>query len=116
MLSNSIRSRLFDPTLLPPALRAVRSAIFPDNVLGPARVPPSTDEVESIKRECARVIVEVVPQYARKVFFATNEKDMMQDDVEDILGLFADPYVNKHLIFSFVDLFVSRLFPESIEG
>lgn len=107
---------MFDPGLLPTALQAARSAIFPDNVLGPARAPPSIGEVVAIKQECARVIVELVPEYVRKVFFATQEEDAMRDDVKDMLSLLDDSYINKHLIFSLVDLIVVRLFPEDVEG
>lgn len=112
LFSHTIRKRLFDPAVVPHALQAIRSAIFPDNAMGPARVPPSADEVVAIRRECARVIVEVIPAFVRSRYFATEDVDMMREDVEDMLNLFADQYVNKHLIISVVELLVVRLFPE----
>lgn len=115
LLSHAIHTRILNPALLPPALQAVRSAIFPDNALGPARVPPSEDEIVAIRRECARAIVEVVPPYVRAKFFATDDVDSAREDVEDSLDLFADAYINKHLIVEVVELIVMRLFPEIAE-
>merc|ERR1711974_222344 len=51
LLSHTIHARVLNPALLPPALQAIRRAIFPDDALGPARVPPSDDEVVAIRRE-----------------------------------------------------------------
>jgi len=101
-----------NPALLPPALQAIRRAIFPDDALGPARVPPSDDEVLAIRRECARVIVEVVPSYVRAKYFATDDVAAMRGDVEMSLDLFADSFINKHLIVDIVELIFLRLFPE----
>jgi hypothetical protein len=103
---------VLNPALLPPALQAIRRAIFPDDALGPARVPPSDDEVVAIRRECARVIVEVVPPYVRSKYFATDDLATMQGDVEDSLDLFADSFINKHLVVDIVELIFLRLFPE----
>lgn len=103
---------MLNPAILPPALHAIRRAIFPDDALGPARVPPSEDEVVAIKRECARVIVEVVPPHFRATFFATKDVALMRNDVEGSLDMFADSYLNKHLIVNIVELVFLRLFPE----
>lgn len=115
LLSHTFAARVLNPALLPPALHAIRRAIFPDDALGPARVLPSKDEVVAIKRECARVIVEVVPPHVRAIFFATGDVTLMRDDVEGSLDLFADSYLNKHLIVNIVELVFLRLFPEISE-
>ena len=112
LLSHTIHARVLNPALLPPALQAIRRAIFPDDALGPARVPPLDDEVVAIRRECARVIVEVVPPYVRSKYFATGDVAIMRDDVEESLDLFADSFINKHLIVDIVELIFLRLFPE----
>lgn len=93
-------------------LRALRSTLFPANALAPARVPPTAEEVLEIKHECARVVVEAVPAPLRTRFFATHDLEAMKTDVEGILDLFGDSYINKHLVVSAVDLLVVRLFPE----
>ena len=115
LFSHTIRKRLLNPAVVPPALQAIRSAIFPDNAMGSARVPPTADEVVAIRRECARVVVEVIPPFVRTRYFATDDVDVMREDVEGMLDLFADQYVNKHLIVSVVELLVVRLFPEIAE-
>ncbi|KAM0719891.1 hypothetical protein Q7P37_004026 [Cladosporium fusiforme] len=115
LLSHTIHTRVLSPALLPPALQAIRSAIFPDNALGQARVPPSEDEAIAIRRECARAIIQIVPPYVRTKFFATEDVALAQEDVEDSLGLFADSYLNKHLVVEIVELVVLRLFPEVAE-
>ena len=112
MLSHTIHTRVLNPALLPPALQAIRRAIFPDDALGPARVPPSDDEVVAIRRECARVIVEIVPPYVRSKYFVTGDVAIMRGDVEESLDLFADSFINKHLIVDIVELIFLRLFPE----
>jgi hypothetical protein len=115
LLSHTFTARVLNPAILPPALHAIRRAIFPDDALGPARVPPSEDEVVAIKRECARVIVEAVPPHVRAIYFATGDVTLMRDDVEGTLDLFADSYLNKHLIVNIVELIFLRLFPEISE-
>ena len=104
---------MLNPTLLPPALEAIRRAIFPDDALGPARIPPTDVETIAIKRESARVIVEVIPPYVRGKYFATEDAELMRADVEDFVGLlFGDSFINKHLIVEIVEVVFLKLFPE----
>lgn len=115
LFSVQIQQRLLDPALLPPALQAIRGAVFPDNVLAPPRVPPTSDEVTEIKRECAKAIVELVPKPVRVLYFATEDTDLMRKDVEQTLDLFGNAYVNRHFVVALMDLLLVRLFPETIE-
>lgn len=96
-------------------LQAIRSALFPDNALVAARVPPTSAEVVEMKRECAMTIVRAIPNAIRSRIFGTKDQDLMRQDVESTLDLFADAYINKHLIISAVELIVMRLFPELSE-
>ena len=114
-MSSRINARLAHPDLLPSVLRAIRGALFPDNALAAAREPPTSAEVLEMKRECAKTIIHVVPNAIRTRFFGTKDEDLMRQDVEGILDLFADQYINKHLIMSAVELMVVRLFPELAE-
>ena len=111
-MSAQINKYLSRPDLLPRILLAIRGAIFPDNALAIMRQPPTSAEVVAIKRECADAIVQIVPGPIRTRYFATKDEDLMRQDVETTLDLFADPYINKHLIVSAVELLVVRLFPE----
>ena len=111
-MSAEINARLSRPELLPSVLHAIRSALFPDNALAAARVPPTGAEAAEIKRVCANTIIEVIPEIIRNRYFGTDDLDLARQDVEKTLDLFADPYINKHLIISAVEVLVVRLFPE----
>lgn len=65
-----------------------------------------------IKRECAMAIIDAVPRILRDRFFATNDVDLMIEDVGCELDLLGDSHLNKHLIVRVVELIVARLFPE----
>lgn len=80
--------------------------------MGPPRVPPRPEEVIGIKRDCARAIAQAIPPSIGSRFFATSNQELMTNDIETTLDLFADEYINKHLIIDLVDLIVVRLFPE----
>jgi hypothetical protein len=112
LMAAEINARLSRPDLLPSVLQAIRSALFPDNALAAARVPPTSAETAEIKRVCASTIVEVIPKVIRNRYFGTADLDLARQDVEKTLDLFADSYINKHLIISAVELIVVRLFPE----
>lgn len=116
LLSLQIQTKLLRAEYLPTLLQAIRTALFPENALAEARVPPTADQVDEIKRLCADTIIETVPEPLRIRFFATADTELMRQDVEGTLDLFADSYLNKHLIISIVELLVSRLFPELSEG
>ena len=111
-MSSKIDDWLSRPDLLPRLLKAVRGAVFPDNALAPTRQTPTSAETTEIKRACAKTIVEAIPILVRNQYFATKDFDLMRQDVERTLDLFADSYINKHLIVSAVELIVVRLFPE----
>lgn len=115
-MSFNIHKRLLTAHWVPSVLQAARSALFPDNVLAPARIPPTSDQVGQIKRDCASNIVEAIPDALSARFFATKDRDLMRDDVEAELDLLADSYINKHLIISAVELLAVRLFPELTVG
>lgn len=112
MISSEISATLSRPALLPSVLQAIRSALFPDNALAAARVPPTSAETAEIKRECANTIVEVIPVVVRSRYFGTTDLELARQDVEGTLELFADSYINKHLIISAIELIVVRFFPE----
>ena len=127
LLSHQIRIRLLNPHLLPTLLQTVRTSLFPNNSLGPARIPPSSpQQVLEIKRKCADVVIDAVPEFVRGVYFgllptdddggdgdgAARRKEDMRGQIEEILDVFGDAYMNKHFMFSVVDLIVVRLFPE----
>lgn len=48
----------------------------------------------------------------RSKLFPLNGSRSVQGEIEEMLDAFGDPYLNKHMLFSLVDLVFSRLFPE----
>jgi biotin synthase-related radical SAM superfamily protein len=91
--------------------------MFPNNSMGPARVPPTAAEIVAIRARCAAAIVSAVPDVLLKqVFKEAGKKPMssieVQAQVEEMLDVFADGYLNKHLIVGIVDLVFARLVPE----
>ncbi|MCJ1284109.1 hypothetical protein MMC26_003440 [Xylographa opegraphella] len=125
LVDNFLRSLLatyvLTPAQLPPLLRTLRTALFPANALAPPRAVPSPDEQLAIKHRCADAILDLLPRALARRFFATSspqdgdadgERRAMRADVEAVLDVFGDPYMNKHLVFGIVELCFVRLMPE----
>ncbi|GAB1320530.1 PXA domain-containing protein [Madurella fahalii] len=73
LLSYGIHTFLLDAANLPPLLRSVRGALFPNNTAAnnrkPALVPPSSDaELRALKRRCASSLLGLVPRGVGSVF------------------------------------------------
>jgi hypothetical protein len=101
-----------NPTFLPILLRTLRTSLFPNNTLGPARQAPSAEETKCIKRRCATKLLSLFPQKAARAYFASESQMEQLEQVEILLGCLDDAYLNKHLIFQIVELVVVRLMPE----
>lgn len=65
-----------------------------------------------MKHAAANAIIDALPEMVRKVYFAGAERADMVDDVEGILDVFGDAYLNRHFVFAVVEVLVVRLFPE----
>ena len=104
--------RLLDPAMLPRIMHAIRTNAFPNDTFPSARQPPTSDEIAEIKRRCAVAIVDSIPEYIRKLYFATKDTGVMERDVESMLDVFGDAYINKHLMVAALELLAVRLFPE----
>jgi len=89
--------------------------MFPNNSLGPGRVPPTSEEAMELRQKCAAAIVAALPPIVVKQVFAKRGEGEVQKQVEEMLDTFGDAYLNKHLVVAIVDLVVVRLFPELIE-
>lgn len=133
------------PTLLPTLLRNLRIALFPYNARGPpAPSPPSSDEQLKIRRRAAEALLSLVPRPLGRIIFATGdlnntsrsssswrkrddeekesgevgddeETEEMISQVEEILDVFGNAYLNKHLIYNVLELVLVRLAPEMAE-
>lgn len=112
LLSHQISKTIMNPNRLPFLLLSIRTNLFPNNTLGPGRVPPTDDEALEIKRQCASAMIRALPEFIRLKLFASQEPAAIQIEAEEMLDAFGDPYINKHVLFALVDLVFSRLFPE----
>lgn len=105
-------------SLLPSLLLDVRTTLFPNNSLGPppAPGPQTSEELERVRARAARDLLGLVPGPVAAVFFASPDPDRWRCQVEtDMLDLFSDPYLNRHLIYAALELVLVRLLPELAE-
>lgn len=118
-LSQTISSHVLTPQLIPQAILALRTSLFPHNTLGPpAPPPPSAAETLALRRAAASSCVALVPEVAVKVYFGVEGEGWVEDavtQVEELLEVFGDGYCNRHLVFGVVDLVVGRVVPEMRE-
>jgi len=114
VLSHAIHTHVLDPALLPPLLRTVRAALFPNNTLAPARPIPTVSEQIFIRQRCAEMILSLIPAKVQDVYFGTDQERRVRE-VEEILNIFDDSYCNKHLLYGIAELIIVRLMPELAE-
>ena len=116
-LSSSIRKHILPPSILPPLLLNLRVALFPGNTRGPPTPePPSSEERLQIRRRCAEAVLSIVPPLVSRAYFKVEPDKDGEDEavrqVEEILDMFGDAYLNKHLVYNILELVVVRLVPE----
>ena len=116
-LYNTLEQQVFVPSLIPLTLRNARAVIFPNNTLGPpAPPPPSEEEILQIRRKAAKDLLSLAPSTVKRTFFATDDEDeMVQVVEEEVLDVFSDSNMNKHLIYGILELIIVRLVPEMAE-
>lgn len=107
-----MHKRILNPAFLPGVLRTLRATLFPNNALGPPRQIPSDEEAREIRRRCAASLLNLLPPTVAIAFFASHDRDVQLQEVEEVLTCLDDTYLNKHLIFQIVELVVVRLVPE----
>lgn len=124
LLSNYVHTHLLNPAYIPKLLRIVRATLFPNNAPGPPKPIPSAAEIVAIKRRCAETIARVLPSALGARFFAlkgvsASDEDgrrdvevLLANEIEELLDVVGDSYMNRHLIFGIVELIIVRLLPE----
>ena len=116
-LSSSIRKHILPPSVLPPLLLNLRVALFPGNAQGPPTPePPSSEKRLQIRKRCAEALLSLVPPLVSRVYFSVDsdedgEKEMI-GQVEQVLDVFGDAYLNKHIFYNILELVIVRLMPE----
>lgn len=108
-----ILTHLHPPTLLPQILQRIRQVLFPNSTLPPpSPPPPETEEVTAIKRHCAESILSLLPPAVCGKFFASEDRELCVEEVENELDVWGDGYMNKHLAYAAVELILVRVLPE----
>lgn len=85
----------------------------------PAPPPPSLDQIAEIRRQCATSILSLLPPSFARQFFSTEKAEGEEEMEEwirqvdtDLLEVWADAYLNKHLAYAILELVVVRVLPE----
>lgn len=99
-------------------LLGLRSAVFPNNSLGPPAPPvPSLEQQLDLRRNAAKALLSLVPPSVAQTLFNSHDEDDIVLQIEhDILDVFGDKYMNKHLIYGILELVLVRLVPELQEA
>ncbi|KAH7041114.1 PXA domain-containing protein [Microdochium trichocladiopsis] len=74
LMSHCIQTYMLAPDHLPPLLRSIRGALFPNNAPGTSTLtPPSSDEeLAALKRRCARAIWGAVPKRVGRLYYGAS--------------------------------------------
>ncbi|KAI0834972.1 hypothetical protein F5Y06DRAFT_146426 [Hypoxylon sp. FL0890] len=74
LLSHHIHTYILDPARLPPLLRAVRGALFPNNAPGASSlIPPSSDkQLAALRRKCASALLALVPKRVGRLYYGSS--------------------------------------------
>ncbi|KAI1150163.1 PXA domain-containing protein [Nemania diffusa] len=75
LMSHYIHVHVLDATHLPPLLRAIRGALFPNNAPGVSSLkPPSSGEqVAALRRRCASALSGLLPRAVGELYYGTNK-------------------------------------------
>lgn len=93
-------------------LGIVRAAMFPNNSPAPARAAPTSEQIEEIRLRAAEALVSGLPASVCRVYFASTVREDWLAAVDGWLGIFGDPYLNKHLGIRLLELLVVHTMPE----
>ncbi|KAI1169957.1 PXA domain-containing protein [Nemania sp. FL0916] len=75
LMSHYIRIHVLDPAHLPPLLRAIRAALFPNNAPGVSSLkPPSSGEqLAALRRRCASALWGLLPRAVGEQYYGINQ-------------------------------------------
>lgn len=74
-MSHYIQIHVLDPAHLPPLLRAIRAALFPNNAPGISslKAPSSGEELATLRRRCASALWGLLPKAVGELYYGTNK-------------------------------------------
>ena len=85
--------------------------------MGPAAPPPpAAEEVQQLRRQAAEDVLSLIPTVVSNIFFATNDREAaIEAFEEEVLDLFSDSNMEKHLIYNILEMVLVTLLPELAE-
>ncbi|KAF5098493.1 hypothetical protein D0Z00_002015 [Geotrichum galactomycetum] len=93
-------------------IRIARETLFPNaGPMGPGRVYPDPDEQAAIRAHCHKALLGCMSETAKFMVLGDEPKE----SIDEILDLFADKLVNKHLVYALLEHIIARLVPELTE-
>ncbi|RMD44442.1 hypothetical protein DV735_g691, partial [Chaetothyriales sp. CBS 134920] len=118
---NTLEQHVFVPPLIAVTLREARASIFPNNSLAPPATPlPSSQQqaplASELRQQAASDLLSLIPKPIKQIYYTTtSEEEMRQAVEEEVLQAFDDRSMNRHLLYSVIDLIVVSLLPELVE-
>lgn len=93
-------------------IRIARETLFPNaGPMGPGRVYPDPDEQAAIRARAHKALLGCMSETAKFMVLGDEPKE----SIDEILDLFADKTVNKHLVYALLEHIIARLVPELTE-
>ncbi|ANB15380.1 hypothetical protein AWJ20_3007 [Sugiyamaella lignohabitans] len=93
-------------------LKSVRQNLFPNNGnMGPPRTVPTTEEQIELHNQAIESIIHNIPDRLRPLLLGSNP----YEELADILDVFSEQAINKHLIYSLLDFIILSILPELTE-
>lgn len=93
-------------------VRIARETLFPNTgPMGPGRDYPEPEEQAAIRARAHTALLGCMPETAKFVMLGDDPKE----SIDEILDLFSDKLVNKHLVYILLEHIIARLVPELTE-
>lgn len=93
-------------------IKIVRNTLFPNaGSMGPGRVFPTEAEQESIRQSAYDAIYRSFPEAGKTILLGNSPEER----INEFLDLFENKNVNKHLVYTLLELVISRIAPELTE-
>lgn len=100
MVNRMLRQYICNEKTIVAILKSARENLFPNNgSMGPPRVLPDEDEQCEIRERLKKLIA----------------KQKLPIDIDELLDLFGNKQINKHLVYNLIDYIVVTLLPELVD-
>jgi hypothetical protein len=112
-----VHEHVLNPAYIPRLLKIVRATLFPNNAPGPPKRVPDAAEIVAIRLRCAETVVSALPAALLYRYFDIRDigdegKEKLVGEVEEMLGVLGDAYLNRHLVYGLIELIIVRLIAE----